>query len=188
MRSKSGKMDQFVPTKIFLTKGSGSASTQLGAFEYALRDAGIAPFNLVRVSSIVPPNAKIISKEEGLKELRRGQILFLVLSRIESDEPGKRMAASIGMAVPKERSNYGYIAEYEAFGESKEEASEKAESLAITMLATTLGYLEKERISEEESEEIIRLKGEIANTLSITEEVTVKGKGWTCAIAAAVLL
>ncbi|MGC9011279.1 MAG: pyruvoyl-dependent arginine decarboxylase [Candidatus Micrarchaeia archaeon] len=181
-------MDQFVPTKIFLTKGFGSASTQLGAFEYALRDAGIAPFNLVKVSSIVPPNAEIISKEEGLKALKRGQILFLVLSRIESNEPGRKLVASIGMAVPKERSNYGYIAEYEAFDESKEVASEKAESLAITMLATALGYLEKERISEEESENVLMLKSRLANTLSISEEVTVKGNGWTCAIAAAVLL
>ena len=53
-----------VPTKVFLTKGVGVQKDRLASFEAALRDAGIEKCNLVYVSSILPPNCKIISKEE----------------------------------------------------------------------------------------------------------------------------
>ena len=40
--------------------------TDLTSFEFALRDAGIAGTNLVLISSIFPPHAKLISRNEGL--------------------------------------------------------------------------------------------------------------------------
>ncbi|MEK6817537.1 MAG: pyruvoyl-dependent arginine decarboxylase, partial [Nanoarchaeota archaeon] len=58
-----------VPNKIFFTKGVGRHKEKLASFELALRNAGIEKYNLVYVSSILPPNCKIISKEEGLKYL-----------------------------------------------------------------------------------------------------------------------
>ena len=42
----------------------------LTSFEYALRDAGIAGTNLVLISSIFPPQAKLISRKEGLKKIQ----------------------------------------------------------------------------------------------------------------------
>jgi hypothetical protein len=45
-----------VPTRLFFTKGVGKHKERLTSFEMALRDAGIAAQNLVRVSSIFPPN------------------------------------------------------------------------------------------------------------------------------------
>ena len=48
----------FLPKKVFLTKGVGVDKHKLTSFECALRDAGIAAFNLVRVSSIFPPHCK----------------------------------------------------------------------------------------------------------------------------------
>ena len=58
-----------VPNRIFLTKGVGKHKERLTSFEMALRDAGIAAQNLVRVSSIFPPNCKLISRKEGTKFL-----------------------------------------------------------------------------------------------------------------------
>jgi len=55
----------FTPTKVFLTKGVDVHKDKLASFELALRDAGIEKYNLVFVSSILPPNCKIISREEG---------------------------------------------------------------------------------------------------------------------------
>ena len=63
----AGIMD-FVPSKVFLTKGVGRSKDQLTSFELALRDAGIEPFNLVTVSSIFPPGARLVSRNEGLKQ------------------------------------------------------------------------------------------------------------------------
>ncbi len=62
-------MNVILPTKIFLTRGSGQHKEKLVSFEIALREAGINPFNLVRVSSIFPPGCELVSREEGLKLL-----------------------------------------------------------------------------------------------------------------------
>ena len=47
-----------IARNIFLTKGVGRHREKLTSFELALRDARIAEFNLVRVSSIFPLIAK----------------------------------------------------------------------------------------------------------------------------------
>src|SRR3989344_5078188 len=129
----------FVPAKIFFTKGVGVHKDALAAFESALRDAGIEKYNLVYVSSILPPNCKIIPKEEGLKDLKAGQILFVVMARSETNEPNRLIASSIGIAIPKNSENYGYLSEHHSYGETAKKSGEYAEDLAATMLASTLG-------------------------------------------------
>src|SRR3989339_681739 len=104
----------FVPTKIFFTKGIGVHKDKLASFEMALRNAGIEKCNLVYVSSILPPNCKILSKEEGIKLLQPGQITFCVMARLESNEPNRLMSTAIGIAMPKDNNNYGYLSEHHA--------------------------------------------------------------------------
>lgn len=133
------KTQQFVPSKAFMTTGVGYAKEKLTSFEEALRDAGIAKYNLVRVSSIFPPNCQIIPKEEGGELLKPGQILFCVLAEMATNEPGRRIASSIGLALPKDRDHYGYISEVHMKGRTKEQAGDYAEDLAASMLATVLG-------------------------------------------------
>jgi len=62
----------FVPSRIFLTKGVGRHKEKLASFEAALRNARIAPFNLVKVSSIFPPHCKLVSVKAGLPHLHPG--------------------------------------------------------------------------------------------------------------------
>ena len=69
------------PTKMFFTKGLGIHKDRITSFEAALRDAGIQSANLVCVSSIFPPNCKILSKEEGVKLLKPGEITYVVLAK-----------------------------------------------------------------------------------------------------------
>ncbi len=83
------------PTKMFFTKGVGVNKDKLAAFEAALRDAGIEGCNLVCVSSIFPPNCKILSREEGLKLLKPGEITYVVMDRIEISEPNSLVCAAI---------------------------------------------------------------------------------------------
>jgi len=80
-----------VPRFVFLTKGVGIHKDKLNSFELALRAAGIAPYNLVKVSSILPPRCRIISKEKGLEMLSHGQLLPVVLARISTNKPGERI-------------------------------------------------------------------------------------------------
>src|SRR3989339_1781659 len=102
-------MSGFVPDKIFLTKGVGRHKERLASFEMALRDAGIQAVNYVQVSSIFPPNCKLISKEQGLKLIKPGQIAFIVMSRNETNEPHRLISSSVGMALPSDPSSYGYL-------------------------------------------------------------------------------
>src|SRR5215813_4424001 len=69
-----------VPKRIFFTKGVGKHRERLTSFELALRDAGIAAQNLVRVSSIFPPNCKLVPRSTGLKYLHPGEVVFAVVA------------------------------------------------------------------------------------------------------------
>src|ERR1700691_3910310 len=69
-----------VPKKIFFTKGVGKHRERLTSFELALRDAGIAAQNLVRVSSIFPPNCKLVPRSQGLTYLSPGEVVLAVVA------------------------------------------------------------------------------------------------------------
>jgi len=178
-----------VPTKLFFTKGVGVHKDRLASFELALRDAGIEKCNLVYVSSICPPNCKILSKEEGLKQLKPGQITFVVMARIESNEPNRLLSSAIGVALPRDNNNYGYLSEHHGYGETGKKAGEYAEDLAATMLATTLGIEFNPDTAWEEREQVYKASGQIFKTMNICQSAECNKDGlWTTVIAAAVLL
>jgi arginine decarboxylase len=179
-------MSIIVPSKVFLTRGQGKHKEKLVSFEKALREAGIAPFNLVRVSSIYPPHCRLISKEEGLKLLRPGQILFVVLSESATDELGRLASASIGMAIPKDPACYGYLAEHEGGGPTEKEAGLHTEYLAAEMLATKMGEQLKAPREDRAGYEISN--GMSLDTRSISQTATGEEGLWTTALAAAVLI
>ncbi|MBI2558091.1 arginine decarboxylase, pyruvoyl-dependent [Candidatus Woesearchaeota archaeon] len=178
-----------VPTKMFLTKGIGIHKERLASFESALRSAGIEKYNLVYVSSILPPHCKMIPKEEGLEYLKPGQIVFVVMARSETDEPNRLIASSIGVAVPSDPNIYGYLSEHHSFGETAKKAGDYAEDLAATMLATTLGIEFDPDQAWEEREEIYKTSGHIFKTTQITQSDEGNKDGlWTTVIAAAILI
>ena len=178
-----------VPTKLFLTKGVGVHKDKLASFELALRSAGIEKCNLVYVSSILPPNCKIISKEEGLKLLKPGQITFVVMARNESNEPNRLISSAIGVAQPKDESHYGYLSEHHSFGETAKKAGEYAEDLAATMLATTLGIEFNSDTAWHEREQEYKASGHIIKTTNMVQSAEGNKDGmWTTVISAAILL
>lgn len=178
-----------VPRKVFFTKGVGKNKDYLSSFESALRDAGIAHFNIVSVSSIFPPKCKVISKQEGLKLLKPGQILFCVMSRIASDEPNRLIAAGVGCALPKDKKKYGYLSEHHAYGQTDEKAGEYAEDLAASMLATTLGIPFDPNQAWNERERYFKMSREIVKTTNITQSAICDKAGkWTSVLAAAVFI
>lgn len=177
------------PRKIFLTKGIGIHREKLASFEEALRDAGIAPYNLVKVSSIFPPKAELVSKEEGLRELEQGQILFCVLSDNATNEEHRLISASVGLALPSDDDKYGYISEHHSFGENQETAGDYAEDLAAEMLATTLGISIDDNLHYDERKELWRMQKQIVKTTNITQTTYGKETGkWTTVVAAAVMI
>lgn len=178
-----------VPKKIFLTKGVGVHKDKLASFELALRDAGIEKCNLVCVSSIFPPNCKIISKKEGVKLLNAGEITYCVMARNDNNEANRLISASIGLAIPKDNNQYGYLSEHHAFGEKGEKAGEYAEDLAATMLATTLGIDFDSDTAWQEREQVYKSSGYIFKTTNITQSAEGnKDNLWTTVIAVAVFI
>ena len=178
-----------VPKEAFLTKGVGRHKEKLQSFEMALRDAGIAHLNLVRVSSIFPPHCKLISKEAGLKKHAAGGITFCVISDNATDEPHRLLAASVGLAVPKDRNNYGYLSEHHSYGQNDKTAGDYAEDLAASMLATILGVPFDPNVSYDEKKEIWRISGEIVVSRNVTQSAIGDKNGlWTTVVAAAVFI
>jgi arginine decarboxylase len=180
-------MQQLVPKKLFFTKGVGRHKEELRSFELALRDAGIEKCNIVQVSSIFPPNCKIIAKKLGLAQLLPGQITFCVLSKCSSNEFSRLIAASIGCAIPNDKALYGYLSEHHAFGQTEKVAGDYAEDLAAAMLASTLGIEFDEEKSWDEKKEVYRISDKIVRTTDITQSAIVK-RGYTTVLAAAVFL
>lgn len=179
---------KMTPKKIFFTMGVGRHKEKLASFELALRDAGIEKFNLVSVSSILPPNCKIITKEKGLEELKAGEIVYCVIARNDTNENNRLIASSVGCAIPSDPNQYGYLSEHHSFGETEEQAGEYAEDLAASMLATTLGIEFDSDKSWDEREQLYKMSGKIVRTRNITQSTEGKRGLWTTVIAVAVFV
>ena len=179
----------YVPTKIFFTKGVGRHRDYLSSFEAALRSAGIEICNLVTVSSIYPPGCKIISRQQGLKEISAGQITFAVMARNSTNEPNRLIASSIGVAIPADGNQYGYLSEHHPFGVKEKIAGDYAEDLAAQMLATTLGVEFDSDSDWNEREQVFKMSGKIVKSFNITQTAEGEKSGlWTTVLAVAVLL
>lgn len=179
----------YVPTKMFLTRGVGIHAEKLSSFEMALRAGGIAHFNLVRVSSIYPPNCKIVKAKEGLKELKAGQIVHVVLAEAATNEPRRLLASSIGIAIPKDPDQFGYLSEFHGFGVTDTKAGDYAEDLAAEMFATVMGMKFDPDKSWDEKREIWKISDTLLKTTHMTQSALGDKDGkWTTTISAAVLL
>ena len=177
-----------VPRYFFLTKGVGKHRENLSSFEDALRDAGISAYNLVTVSSIIPPGCKQITKEQGVDMLKPGEIVFLVLARNTTNEPHRLLASSIGLAIPRDESVHGYLSEWHCFGATDDEAGEYAEDLAAQMLASTLGLDFDVNTSWDEREQVFKSSGKIIKTANITQSAVAQKGLWTTVVAGAVFI
>jgi arginine decarboxylase len=178
-----------VPKRMFFTKGVGTANQKLTSFEAALRHAKIAPYNLVKVSSIFPPNCKIVSRNEGLKNLDPGTVLYCVIAENATNEPNRLISAAVGLALPADQHVYGYLSEHHTFGETDEKAGEFAEDLAATMLASSLGIPFDPDQNYNARKDIFLMSKKVVKTRNITQSARGNKSGlWTSVLAAAVLL
>ncbi|MBI3872923.1 MAG: arginine decarboxylase, pyruvoyl-dependent [candidate division Zixibacteria bacterium] len=178
-----------IAKEMFLTKGVGRHKERLSSFELSLRDAGIAHYNLVTVSSIFPPHCKLTSRTNGEKKLSPGQVLFVVMSRNDTNEPSRLISATVGLAVPHDRSQIGYLTEHHDYGMTEKRAGDYSEDMAATMLATSMGLEIDLDKSWDENKEEWKIRGKIYTTRNITQSATGDKKGlWTTVVAAAVLV
>ncbi len=182
-------MINLVPTRMFFTRGVGVHRNRLQSFEVALRKAGIAQCNLVRVSSIFPPGCKIVATKGGLKEIMPGQITFCVLAEERTDEPNRLISAGIGLALPAVGERHGYISEHHGFGMTEKKTADFVEDMAASMLASTLDLEFDPDADYDERREYYRMSGHIVRTNAYVQSAEGDKNGlWTTVVAAAVLL
>ena len=178
-----------IPKKCFVTKGVGVHQEKLTSFELALRDAHIAAYNLVKVSSIFPPYCKIIPKHEGVKYLTPGQVVFCVMSENSTNEPNRLISASVGIAIPKNPALHGYLSEHHAYGWTERKTGDYAEDLAAEMLATVLGVKFDPDSSYDSKREIWKISNQIVRTTEMTQSAEGDKDGrWTTVLASCVFL
>ncbi|MBU8921434.1 MAG: arginine decarboxylase, pyruvoyl-dependent [Bacteroidales bacterium] len=179
-------MKKNVPSKIFLTRGTGKHREKLTSFEFALRDAGIAHLNLVQVSSIFPPRCKLVKRAIGIQLLEPGEVVFCVLSKNSSNEPNRLIGSAVGVSLPRDDSKYGYISEHHTFGKTRKPLGDYTEDLAASMLATTLGIeIDLDKAWDERKQEFM-IGGDIVKTTNIAQTSRGEDGKWTTVIAAAV--
>ena len=179
----------YIPKMMFFTKGKGLHKDYLTSFELALRDASISDLNLVSVSSIKPPQCKMVNREEGRRRLMPGQIAFTVMAKSATNEPNRLIAASIGLARPVDDTQYGYLSEHYSTGETAQKAGDYAEDMAMEMLATTIGLPADPILTWDQKEEQWKLSGKIYKTQNFTQSAEGNKEGmWTTVISAAVLI
>ena len=107
--------------KIYLASGLGSGPTKLSAFDSALNHAGVANYNLLRLSSVIPPKSEIISSDSPIPmEVMPGgwgDRLYVVMAEERVDTPNVEAWAGIGWVQEKE-SGKGLFVEHEGNSEA----------------------------------------------------------------------
>jgi len=96
------------------------------------------------------------------------------LSRCCTNEPKRLLAASVGCAIPADKSSYGYISEHHAYGQNEKQAGDYAEDLAAAMLASTLGIDFDLDESWDEKKEIFKISSKNSPDSNVTQSTICK--------------
>lgn len=129
--------------QIHLANGIGSGPTKLSAFDAALNDAGIANYNLIRLSSVVPPDSTIITHKDGpipshVMPGKWGDRLYVVIAEQREEKPNAEAWAGIGWVIDK-KTKKGLFVEHEG-GSEKAVKSDIKQSLEALMATRNVNF------------------------------------------------
>jgi arginine decarboxylase len=99
--------------------GTGTGPNTLAAFDGALRATGIANFNLLRLSSVIPPQTEIRPMHGPVSPINGewGDRLYVVMAEQRVTEPGVEAWAGIGW-VQDDETGKGLFVEHEGHAEA----------------------------------------------------------------------
>lgn len=123
--------------KIYITPGIGTGPTKLSAFDAALNNAGVANYNLIRLSSVVPADTTIIERKAPIpKKVMPGEWgdrLYVVMAEKRVDTPNAEAWAGIGWVQDK-KSRKGLFVEHEGESEKavRRDITQSLEALMAT--------------------------------------------------------
>lgn len=104
---------------IRVSTGSGAAPTRLAAFDSALFAAGVAGFNLLRLSSVIPADA-VVREVRGTDQVQGaiGDVAYCVYADAYASTPGEQAWAGVAWAVDPDNAGAGVFVEHTACSES----------------------------------------------------------------------
>lgn len=115
----------FVAKEFYITTGYGIDEYEISSFDKALVASGLGDYNIVRVSSIIPPN----TKQTTDINYKKGSVLFTAYSK-NSTNKKELIASAVVAAIPKESNKIGVIMEYSCKS-NKQIAIDTAKQLAV---------------------------------------------------------
>jgi len=123
---------------IHISSGVGTGPTTLAAFDSALNQAGIANYNIIRLSSVIPPNTELIVHErqsipEAVMPGEWGDRLYVVMAEERVERPNEEAWAGIGW-VQDPVTNKGLFVEHEGNSEAtvRNDITQSLEALMAT--------------------------------------------------------
>ena len=127
-----------VPYEYFITTGKGQSAAgseglpyETGSYDAALNDAGIQNTNVIEYTSVMPTEAKEISKEEGLKRIQWGEVLECIKAQSNGKKGSKISAAVMITTITDPKGKYlgGFACEYSGSGIRKAAEDSLLESI-----------------------------------------------------------
>jgi arginine decarboxylase len=116
--------------QIRITSAVGSGPTALAAFDAALRNAGIESYNLIPLSSVIPPAARLERSRFSAPPGEYGRRLYVVMARHEACEPGEEAWAGLGWTQEPESGRGLFV---ELHGSSRRSVERAIESTLDSM-------------------------------------------------------
>ena len=147
--------------KVSITSGKAEGPTKLNAFDNALLDAGIGDINLIKVSSIIPINTRIVK----LPEFPAGEMVNTVLSYVSSDVKGDYLSAVIAVAIGDD---FGCVVEHSGINQDSGKIKEKAVYMVQYMMQ--IRNIEIREIIVEQQDYIVKKQGAVVAALVYLNE------------------
>ncbi|UGT64017.1 pyruvoyl-dependent arginine decarboxylase [Nocardia asteroides] len=121
-----------IPLTIEIGAATGTGPTALAAFDAALRELGVGEANLIRLSSVIPPRARLVRGARVRKPIAWGDRLYCVYAAEHTEEPGTLAAAGMGWVLRTDGSGAGLFVEHEAGSAAEVEALIRASLTDMT--------------------------------------------------------
>ena len=119
------KIGNRIPIEYFYTAGKGQSDYggkglpfEAGAYDAALTEAKIEQGNIVLYSSLIPPEAKEITREKALKKMHWGAVVESILAKMTGTK-GQHINASVlttQVYNPKKEYQGTFVCEYAGYG------------------------------------------------------------------------
>lgn len=130
--------------RIVVSRGTGEGPTPLAAFDSALHSAGVENYNLIRLSSVIPPGAGIERVQFVSDPDEYGQRLYVVMAEQRATVPGEGAYAGLGWVQDAADGKGLFVeCEGETYGDVQEEIVATLDSMT-TRRGVDYGPVESE--------------------------------------------